>query len=344
MKALFTTLAAAAMLALPLAPARADTAPPVPQLQANGTGEVKVVPDIAIVTLGVTTRGETAAGALAENSTDLDKVIAAIGAAGVASKDIATTGLSVNPVYENRSQPSDQPAKIVGYEVSNQIRVIVRDTAGSAAIIDKVVQSGANQIYGIGFDVEDRTDADREGDPRGDRRGARQGRADGRGGGRPPGAHPHHQRRRELRRPVADAGARLLRGVEGAGDARRADDLGQRADQLGDRAEIAPTPSPFRGGMARPAQKSSSGRAKSGASARSRSASRRFSRFSSKQGAPGAMQVSAAAQVSRPQRESFQQAKRLATTRRSAISSGSGPGSSGRGGVRGQNSACGDGP
>ncbi len=159
MKALFTTLAAATMLALPLAPALADTAPPVPQLQANGSGEVKVVPDIAIVTLGVTTRGETAAGALAENSTDLDNVIATIGAAGVASKDIATTGLSVNPVYENRSQPSDQPAKIVGYEVSNQIRVIVRDTAGSAAIIDKVVQSGANQIYGIGFDVEDRAHA-----------------------------------------------------------------------------------------------------------------------------------------------------------------------------------------
>ena len=156
MKTWLAALATAGMLAATApSPAAAD-APPVPQLQANGSGEVMVVPDIAIVTIGVTTQAADASAALAANSADLDKAIAAIRAAGIAEKDIATSGFSIDPVYRQDDTPSDRPPEIVGYRVDNQVRVTVRDVAQAGGLLDKVVAAGANRVSGIAFDISDR--------------------------------------------------------------------------------------------------------------------------------------------------------------------------------------------
>ncbi len=159
MKSWLAPLAAAALMALPPALAHAEEAPPVPRLQANGEGETMVVPDIAIVTIGVTSRAGDASAALQANSAGLAAAIAAIRAAGVAEKDIGTSGFSINPVYRQDNQPSDRPPAIVGYEVSNQLRVTIRDVAGSGGLLDAVVRAGANQVYGIAFDIADRKSA-----------------------------------------------------------------------------------------------------------------------------------------------------------------------------------------
>lgn len=155
-----------ALTALPLAaallfcaPALADPAPGTPTLSANGDGEMKVTPDIAIVTLGVTTRGTTASEALQANSSALTAAISELKNAGIADKDIGTSGLSVSPVYDNRSDrpgADTTPPPIVGYQVSNDVRATIRDIASSGAVLDKVVSAGANRISGITFDISDR--------------------------------------------------------------------------------------------------------------------------------------------------------------------------------------------
>ena len=160
MRPWLAALAAAAMLALAPSAVQADTAPPVPQLQANGTGEVKVTPDIAVVTLGVTTQAPQASAALGTNSAELTKAIAAIRAAGIAEKDIATAGFSIHPVYQQAgNRPSDRPPAIVGYAVVNQLRVTVRDISRSGGLLDQVVRAGANRVSGIAFDISDRKQA-----------------------------------------------------------------------------------------------------------------------------------------------------------------------------------------
>jgi hypothetical protein len=148
-------LAAALLFALPAA---AQMSPQVPTLVANGEGTAYVVPDIAIVSIGVTTRGRTAAAALAANSTDLGNVIATVKGEGVAERDIGTTGFSIYPVYEQpaEGQPQPNPPKIVGYQVTNEVRVTIRDIASSGGILDHVVAAGANQVNGITFDNADR--------------------------------------------------------------------------------------------------------------------------------------------------------------------------------------------
>lgn len=150
--------ALAAMLAFAV-PAAAQMNPQVPTLTANGTGTVYAVPDIAIVSIGVATRAATAAAALSQNSAEMAQVIATIKAEGVARRDIGTTGFSVYPVYEQQ-QPTNgnptEPPRVVGYQVSNEVRVTIRDIGASGAVLDKVVSAGANQVNGISFDSSDR--------------------------------------------------------------------------------------------------------------------------------------------------------------------------------------------
>jgi uncharacterized protein YggE len=154
MKTVAAALAALAFLAVP---ALADDNAPVPQLSASGEGIVHVIPDIAIVTLGVTTRAKTASEALTQNSKDLSAAIDVIKGAGIADKDIGTSGLSIYPVYATNSDGSQiQPPQVTGYEVSNQVTVTIREIAKSGAILDAVVTAGANRVSGISFDVADR--------------------------------------------------------------------------------------------------------------------------------------------------------------------------------------------
>ena len=114
-------------------------------------------PDIAVVTIGVISNGHTAQAALASNSSDMAAVIATIKAAGIEDKDIGNTGFNLNPIYPPERQPNpEQPAKIIGYRVSNDVRVIIRDFAKAGDVLDKVVGAGANQMNGISFELSDR--------------------------------------------------------------------------------------------------------------------------------------------------------------------------------------------
>jgi uncharacterized protein YggE len=153
--------AAFAALMIVTAPAMAQVQERIPSLNASGEGWVMVAPDIAIVTIGVVTRAETARSALDQNSAETARVIAAITGAGVEARDVQTSGFNVFPVYEERPPRIDEQGgmqqlpKIVGYQVSNDVRVTVREIGKSGAILDQVVTAGANQISGIVFDVAD---------------------------------------------------------------------------------------------------------------------------------------------------------------------------------------------
>ncbi|MHA1159158.1 MAG: SIMPL domain-containing protein [Alphaproteobacteria bacterium] len=154
-----SALAAATLSCLMVAmPASADEADTLARLTANGVGSVNVIPDIAIVTMGVLSRAKTASAALRANSADLGDVIEAVLDEGVNEIDIGTSGFSISPVYRRLRQDEigEEPPAIVGYTVSNRLRVVIRDIAESGGLLDRVVRAGANQVNGITFDIDDR--------------------------------------------------------------------------------------------------------------------------------------------------------------------------------------------
>ena len=146
-------LIATALFVLAAAPAMAQTAPEMATLTADGTGIVTAAPDTVVITIGVTTRGDSPSVALDANSADMQAVIDSVLAAGVAESDIATSNFSISPVYANRTPANDNdPLPIVGYSVSNQVTIRV-DIDASGDILNQVVAAGANQINGIRFDI-----------------------------------------------------------------------------------------------------------------------------------------------------------------------------------------------
>lgn len=120
-------------------------------LSVSAEGEVRRVPDIATLSTGVVTQAADANAAMRANAEQMEKVVAAIRAAGIEARDIQTGGINLNPQYH---YAENQPPKITGYQASNTVNIVVRDIARLGKILDALVATGANQVNGPGFDLE----------------------------------------------------------------------------------------------------------------------------------------------------------------------------------------------
>lgn len=129
-------------------------------LNVSGVGVVYLTPDIAYITIGVNTQRDNAADAVEENKTQTTAVIQAIRDAGVEEKDIRTNNFSIwsNPRYDEFGQLSGA----VTYVVDNTVNVTVRDLDTLGDLLDAAITAGANSIYSIQFDVEDKTEAQKD--------------------------------------------------------------------------------------------------------------------------------------------------------------------------------------
>ena len=117
----------------------------------SGHGEVKAVPDQAQISAGVTANAPTAAAALATNNARMNAVYAALKKLGVPDRNIQTSGFSVVPQYTNGD--NNNPRRLTGYQVNNEVSVRLGDMARVGAALDALVAAGANQMNGISFDI-----------------------------------------------------------------------------------------------------------------------------------------------------------------------------------------------
>ncbi|MDM7256108.1 MAG: SIMPL domain-containing protein [Paracoccus sp. (in: a-proteobacteria)] len=129
------------------------------RLSVTAEGSARTAPDMATISLGVTTQAETAAQALADNSTSQRAVIDKLKAEGVEAKDIQTSGLNLSPV---QSYSDGKPPVVTGYQVSNVVTVQMRDLDRLGGLLDALVAAGANQVQGISFGRDDAQAAEDE--------------------------------------------------------------------------------------------------------------------------------------------------------------------------------------
>jgi hypothetical protein len=142
------TGALAVVLSLTLAhPGLAQDAPAA-MITVTGTGTVDAAPDMATLSIGVTTQDDTAAAALAANSATVEAVIARLAAAGVAAGDMQTNNLSVSPNWTGYDSASP---RISGYVATNVVAVRVRGLERLGAVVDAAVADGANTLNGLTF-------------------------------------------------------------------------------------------------------------------------------------------------------------------------------------------------
>ena len=126
----------------------------------GGTGRVVISPDIADLRLGVSITAKTVKEARTANANAMTAVIAGLRKLGINDRDIQTTILSLQPVYDYGTN-STSP-RLTGYNLSNAIVVTIRDLDLVGDAIDGALGAGATTMDGVTFRVEDQAAAEQQ--------------------------------------------------------------------------------------------------------------------------------------------------------------------------------------
>jgi uncharacterized protein len=121
-------------------------------LSVSAEAKATRVPDVASMSSGVVTQAADANSALRANAEEMNKMMAAVKAAGIAERDVQTSGINIYPQYH---YVENQPPKITGYQASNTVTLKVRDISKLGKVLDALVASGANQVNGPNFEIDE---------------------------------------------------------------------------------------------------------------------------------------------------------------------------------------------
>jgi len=115
----------------------------------SGVGSISVKPDIAYINVGVETQNADAGVAQKENATKMTAVMAALTKAGIKDEDIKTVQYSIYDRYDYLENGQD----VKYYNVTNVVKVTVRDITKVGDVIDAASGAGSNQISSIQFGI-----------------------------------------------------------------------------------------------------------------------------------------------------------------------------------------------
>lgn len=133
------------------------TSTPQPRnIAVSGTGKVYLTPDIATISIGVHNEDENATRAVESNNAQAEAVTGILLDEGVEAEDIKISNFNIYP--EQRFDEDGNPSGTF-YMVDNTVFVTVRELNNLGVIMGSVVEAGANSIFGIQFDVADKTQA-----------------------------------------------------------------------------------------------------------------------------------------------------------------------------------------
>jgi len=126
-------------------------------LSLTGVGKVKYQPDMAIVQIGVISESPTAGLALADNNVAMRQIMKILRHNFINKKDVQTSSFNISPRYIRMGSSNNgrQLPQIAGYNVTNNLKVTVRDIKRLGRVLDGVVKAGSNQIHSVSFSLAD---------------------------------------------------------------------------------------------------------------------------------------------------------------------------------------------
>ena len=113
----------------------------------SASGTVRLVPDKATVSFGVTTQERTAELAQSKNSEAVKNVIEVLTGRGVEEKSIRTTYYSMYPQYDW----SDGDQRITGYNATTTMTVQDQNIEDLGALLSACVAAGINNVDNVSF-------------------------------------------------------------------------------------------------------------------------------------------------------------------------------------------------
>ena len=123
-----------------------------PSVTANGEAVITVEPDQAEIDIGVVTQAKSAPDAARENADKLARVISEVKKILGKGDEVKTASYSLNPNYR---YPQGGKPEIVGYTATNIVRIKTATLTSVGKLIDASMQSGANTIHRLVFNLKD---------------------------------------------------------------------------------------------------------------------------------------------------------------------------------------------
>lgn len=121
------------------------------ELAVVGEGKVDVVPDTAMVNVGiVVSNASTVEEAQSRINQTNNAIVTAMESLGISDEDISTSNYSINPDYNYESGRNE----ITGYSGNASLSIKVRNLDTLPQVIEQATKSGANQILGTSFVVD----------------------------------------------------------------------------------------------------------------------------------------------------------------------------------------------
>lgn len=124
-------------------------------IKVEGVSEISVKPDLAKVNLAVETRNESADLASEENAKLTESLISALNKFGLKEDQIETNNYRLYTVRDSVNSRIDETEHTINYQVVNEINVSTDDLENVGELIDTAINSGANQIRGVYFEIKD---------------------------------------------------------------------------------------------------------------------------------------------------------------------------------------------
>ncbi len=119
----------------------------------TGQGEIIAIPDMAVVTLGITSENKVLSVAYKANNTKMNELTAGLIKLGVKKVDIQTSNFTVYPNYNYTGGKN----VLLGYQVTNNVTIKIRNIENAGKILESAIVAKANNVYGLEFRLSDST-------------------------------------------------------------------------------------------------------------------------------------------------------------------------------------------
>lgn len=116
----------------------------IPQINVNGEGKIRVVPDQATLTVTVETKGSNAKEVKKQNDEQTESVLKLLKKMNLPTTDYKTQRVSLNPQYDYEKKKNT-------YNAQQTIEILLKDLSKYDELMEGIVENGINRIDNVVF-------------------------------------------------------------------------------------------------------------------------------------------------------------------------------------------------
>lgn len=116
----------------------------IPMINVSGEGKIKTIPDQALISISLETKGAKSADVKKENDIKMDAILKFIKKSNIAKEDFQTQRISLNPNY-------DYVKKKYNYVATQSVQILLKDLAKYDELMEGLIDEGINKIDNVEF-------------------------------------------------------------------------------------------------------------------------------------------------------------------------------------------------